>query len=80
MSSTKTGLQSVIDHGTVSLHVITGFRHEAAENCTLLGYYAGSTRCIITPMRAVLIMNNRLKTLNILHGKCLYKYLQKINF
>jgi hypothetical protein len=75
MSSTKIGSQSVIDHGTVGLHVITGLRHEAAENCALLGYYAGSTHCIITPKRTVLIMN-RLKTLNILYGKCLYKYIE----
>jgi hypothetical protein len=58
MSSTKIGSQSVMDHGTV--HVISGFRHEVAENCALLGYYAGSTCCVITQKRAVLIMNNRL--------------------
>jgi hypothetical protein len=65
MSSTKIGSQSVIDHGTVGLHVITGLCHEAAENCALLGYYAGSTHCIITPKRTVLIMDNRLKNLTL---------------
>jgi hypothetical protein len=28
--------------------MISGTFHEAAENCTVLGYYAASTHCIIT--------------------------------
>ena len=55
--------------------MISGFCHEVAERCVLPGYYAGSTRCIITSKRAVHIMNSRLKTINIVYGKCLYKYM-----